>query len=138
MRPEVTQLPPRSPVEPTLKDVRQFYVKPYDLDPASNGIGFTDGCPGCRHIMLGARKAAHDDQCRHRVIKSAATNADVAARLKKAIDRDEEYHAKRLEATRGKRGPEEETLPEERPAKDQRKEEVMPEGGWGKGYRGIG
>ena len=77
--------------------------------------------------MLGARKVAHNDQCRHRVIRSATTNADVAARVKRAIDRDEEYHAKRLEAASTKRGPGGEASPEERPAKEQRKVEAIPE-----------
>ena len=123
--PEVTSLPPRSAEDPKIRDVRRFYVKPYDLDPVAGGIGFTDGCKGCRAIMFGAAKAAHENHCRHRVIKSAATDADVAARVKQTVDRDVEYHAKRLEAEKGagKRRSEAETLPEERRAKDPREEE---------------
>ena len=52
--PESTPLPPRSPQDPKIRDVRQFYVKQYDLDPDDGGIGYTDGCPGCRSIMYGA------------------------------------------------------------------------------------
>ena len=37
MTPEVTAQPPRSQEEPKLRDVRQFYVKPYDLDPVDGG-----------------------------------------------------------------------------------------------------
>ena len=121
--PEVTSLPPRSAEDPKIRDVRQFYVKPYDLDPVAGGIGFTDGCKGCRAIMLGTARAARENHCRHRVIKSAATNTDVAARVKQTVDRDVEYHAKRLEAEKeaGKRRSEAETLPEERRAKDPRR-----------------
>ena len=123
--PEVSPLPPRSAEDPKLRDVRQFYVKPYDLDPAGGGIGYTDGCKGCRAIVFGTARTSHDNHCRHRVIKSAATNADVVARVKQAIDRDVEYHAKKLETEKevGKRRPETATSPEERRSKDPRREE---------------
>ena len=129
MTPEVTPLPPRSTEDPKLKDVRQFYVKPYDLDPTDGGIGYTDGCKGCRSIVYGTEpRQAHSNKCRHRVIESAATNADVAARVTRAIDRDVKYHAKKLEATEtGKRGLEVEEASEERKAKEPRtpKESVV-------------
>ena len=122
MTPEVTQLPPRSPDDPKLRDVRQFYVKPYDLDPADSGIGFTDGCPGCRSIVYNTKpRHAHSNKCRHRVIATAATNKDVAARVNKAINRDVEYHAKKLEADEAKkRRPAEEEASDERKAKEPR------------------
>ena len=127
LTPEVTPLPPRSPEDPKPKDVRQFYVKPYDLDPADGGIGYTDGCKGCKSIVYGTERQAHSNQCRHRVIKTAATNADVAARVTRAIDRDVEYHAKKLEATEtNKRGPEVEEASEERKAKEPRNVEAAP------------
>ena len=98
LTPEVTPLPPRSSEDPKLRDVRQFYVKPYDLDPADGGIGYTDGCKGCKAIVYGTERQVHSNHCRHRVIKTAATNADVAARVTRAIDRDVEYHARKLES----------------------------------------
>ena len=45
--------PPRTLEEPYLKDIRQFYVKKPDLDPSGGGIGFTDGCKGCKAIVYG-------------------------------------------------------------------------------------
>ena len=90
----------------------------------------TDGCKGCRAIVYGTARTGHDNHCRHRVIKTAATNADVAARVRQAIDRDVEWHAKKLEANEtNKRGPEAEasTSSEERKAKDQRREEGAAE-----------
>ena len=100
LEPEGTPLPPRSSEEPTLKDVRQFYVKPRGLDPAAKGIGFTDGCKGCRAIIYNIRpRPVHDNNCRHRVIKAAATSADIASRVQKTIDRDVAWHAMKLEAS---------------------------------------
>ena len=99
MTPEVTAQPPRSQEEPNLPDVRQIYVKPYGLDPVDGGIGYATGCPGCIAIIYGAAsRPAHSNKCRHRVIETASTNKDVAARVNKAINRDVAYHAKKLEA----------------------------------------
>jgi len=124
LTPEVTPLPPRSAEEPKLRDVRQFYVKPYDLDPADGGIGYTDGCKGCKAIVYGTARTGHANHCRHRVIKTAATNADVAARVRHAINRDVEYHAKKLETNEAnRRKPELEATSEERKTKQPRKEE---------------
>ena len=121
-------MPPRSSEDPKLRDVRQFYVKPYDLDPADGGIGYTDGCKGCKAIVYGTERQAHSNHCRHRVIKTAATNADVAARVTRAIDRDVEYHARKLESNEESRGkPEVEEMPEERKAKAPRREEGASE-----------
>ena len=117
--PVSTPLPPRSPEDPKIRDVRRFYVKPYDLDPADGGIGYTDGCPGCKCIMYGTTpRLAHSNKCRHRVISTASTNQDVAARVTKTIDRDMAYHAKRLEAEKEKeRKQEGEEAPEGKRAK---------------------
>ena len=48
--PMCSPLPPRMLEEP-MRDLRGFYVKTPDLDPASGGIGFTDGCKCCRAII---------------------------------------------------------------------------------------
>ena len=100
MTSEVTAQPPRSSEDVKLRGVRQFYVKPYDLDPEDGGIGYTDGCPGCKAIIYGTASSnprAHSNKCRRRVIETASTNRDVAARVNKAIDRDVAFHAKKLE-----------------------------------------
>ena len=52
--PAATPLPPASAADP---EVRKFHVKTKDLDPASGGIGFTGGCPGCKAFVLGMTRA---------------------------------------------------------------------------------
>jgi hypothetical protein len=129
MTPEVTPQPPRSPQDPKIRDVRQFYVKPYDLNPDDGGIGYTDGCPGCKSIVYGTEpRQAHSNKCRHRVIKTASTNKDVAARVTRTIDRDVEYHAKRLETDKeGKRKSADEEALGEKKVKEPRREGTEPE-----------
>ena len=75
LKPVCSPLPPRILEEPCLKDVRQFYVKKPDVDPARGGIGFTDGCKCCRAIIYGKPRVGHDSSCRHRVIETASTNS---------------------------------------------------------------
>ena len=77
--------------------MRQFYVQKSDLDPEGGGIGFTDGCKGCRAIIYGKARVGHHDHCRHRVIETASTNPRIAAKVKVAIDRDVRWHALKLE-----------------------------------------
>ena len=70
-------------------------------------------------------RLAHSKKCRHRVIETASTNQDVAARVTKTVDRDMAYHAKRLEAEKEKeRKQEDEEVPE---GKRARKESPEPE-----------
>ena len=71
--PVCSPLPPRMLEEP-MKDVRGFYVKIPDLDPASGGRGFADGCKGCAAIISGKTRVGHEDHCRLRVIETASTN----------------------------------------------------------------
>ena len=52
--PVCSPLPPRMLGEP-MGDLRGFYVKIPDLDPASGGTGFTDGCKGCKAIIYMGR-----------------------------------------------------------------------------------
>ena len=100
--PVCSPLPPRMLNEP-IKDLRGFYVKIPDLDPAAGGIGFTDGCKGCKAIIHGKSRVGHDNHCRHRVVETASTNPDVAVRVKIAIDRDVKWHAKKLEESETRR-----------------------------------
>ena len=102
-KPVTTQLPPRVQEEPS-KDLRGFYVKTTDLDPAvQGGIRFTAGCKGCKAIMFGGKTVGHEAHCRHRVVKTASTNPSVAARVRVAVDRDVKWHAEKLEAEETKR-----------------------------------
>ena len=64
MTPVTTQLPPRGQ-EDVKKDLRAFYVKIEDLN-GENGIGFTEGCKGCKAIMFEGSRVGHEDRCRHR------------------------------------------------------------------------
>ena len=73
-------------------------------------------------------RQAHSNKCRHRVIKTASTNRDVAARVTRTVDRDEEYHAKRLETEKeGKRKSGDEEAFEEKKVKEPRREGTEPE-----------
>ena len=133
--PESTPLPPRTIEEPYMREIRQFYVHQPDVDPAGGGIGFTDGCKGCRAIVFGTTRTGHDNHCRHRVIKTAATNPFIAARVKVAVDRDVAWHAKKLEASETSRRKPEITRSEvptlastgKRKAEEQESEENPPE-----------
>ena len=101
--PVSSPLPPRTLGEPSVRNVRQFYVHKSDLDPKGGGIGFTDGCKGCRAIVYGKPRVGHDNHCRHRVIETASTNPKVAAKVKVAIDRDVRWHALKLEESETRR-----------------------------------
>ena len=82
--PETTPLPPSTLEEP-IKAVRRLSVKVSDLDPASGGIGFTEGCKGCISIISGATtKQSHDERCRIRLIAKASVDHSVAARVETA------------------------------------------------------
>ena len=70
------------------------------MDLAGGGIGFTDGCKGCKAIIYGKARVVHDNNCKHRVVETASTNPMVAARVKVAIDRDVRWHALKLEDLR--------------------------------------
>ena len=50
--PMTPMLPPTVSGEP---QVRRMYVKKADVDPAEeHGIGYTEGCPGCKALMKGS------------------------------------------------------------------------------------
>ena len=100
--PVCSPLPPRMLEEP-MKDVRGFYVKIPDLDPAAGGIGFADGCKGCAAIIRGKTRVGHGGHCRLRVIGMASTNSEIAVRVKVARDREIEWHAKKFEESETKK-----------------------------------
>ena len=59
--PVSSPLPPRTLEEPCGENVRQFYVTRPDVDPAGGGIGFADGCKGCKAIIYGKARVANDE-----------------------------------------------------------------------------
>ena len=77
-----TALPPTVSGEPV---ARRMYVKERDLDPDEpGGIGYTQGCPGCRAVIRGTTHAiGHNEKCRRRVkekiIQGDPENASVKA-----------------------------------------------------------
>ena len=95
-KPEGVPLPPMEIAE-RVKEIRMFYVKVRDVDPAEGGIGFTDGCKGCIAITMGKQKTAHGENCRLRVIEKSSSKPEVAARVKESRARETEWHAKKLE-----------------------------------------
>ena len=98
MQPKTSPLPPTMMEEPVHAPARRFYVTARDVDPASGGLGFMPGCPGCVAIINGAtRSVAHSETCRLRAMEQATTNQSVAATVKATRARDVGYHAKRLE-----------------------------------------
>ena len=68
-KPEGAPFPPVR-IEERVKDVRNFYVKIKDVDPAEGGIGFTDGCQA---IIMGKAKISHDEHCRLRAIDKSTS-----------------------------------------------------------------
>ena len=73
-------------------------------------------------------RPSHSNKCRHRVIKTASTNKDVAARVNRAINRDVEYHARKLEVEmEGKRKSADEAASEEKKTKEPRSEGTGPQ-----------
>ena len=70
--PAVSPLPPIIMEEPVEK-IRNFYVTAKDVDPRFSGVGFTEGCKGCRAIVNGKTPVAHSHDCRLRVMEHAQT-----------------------------------------------------------------
>ena len=56
-QPRTSPLPPTMMAEPVTAPVRRFYVRAKGVDPASGGLGFMPGCPGCVAIINGAGKS---------------------------------------------------------------------------------
>ena len=68
--PMVSPLPPIITEEP-IERIRIFYVTAKDVDPNSGGLGFTDGCKGCRAIINRRNPVAHSPECRLKVMEQA-------------------------------------------------------------------
>ena len=100
--PTVSPLPPIIMEEPVEK-IRRFYVTAKDVDPKHQGVGFTEGCKGCRAIVNGKPAVAHSDDCRLRVMAEAPNNDKIAVRLKRTVVKDHDYHARNLERNEEKR-----------------------------------
>ena len=78
-------------------------MKTTDLDPSGGGIGFTEGCPGCRALVMGTKRTGHDEKCRLRVMESISQNTSGEARVKTARAREDEWQAKKLERSFAKK-----------------------------------
>ena len=91
--PAVSPLPPIIMEEPVEK-IRNFYVTAKDVDPRHSGVGFTEGCKGCRAIVNGKTPVAHSHDCRLRVMEQAPNNDKIAARLKRTVSKDHDFHAR--------------------------------------------
>ena len=100
--PAVSPLPPIIMEEPVEK-IRNFYVTAKDVAPSRMGVGFTDGCKGCRAIVNGKNPVAHSDDCRLRVMAEAPNNDKIAARVKRSAGKDHDNHARHLERNEEKR-----------------------------------
>ena len=85
------------------KAVRRLYVKLSDLDPSCGGIGFTEGCKGCKSIISGGERKGHDEKCRMRLMETAAKDPSVAARVEAANKKEEEWLARKLEEAEEKK-----------------------------------
>ena len=94
--PAVSPLPPIIMEEPVEK-IRNFFVTAKDVDPRFSGVGFTEGCKGCRAIVNGKTPVAHSRDCRLRVMEQAPKNDKIAARLKRIVSKDQDSHARSLE-----------------------------------------
>lgn len=94
--PTVSPLPPIITEEPSTR-TRNFYVHSGDVDPAAGGFEFISGCKGCSAIINGKRPVAHSSECRLRVMQQAPNSPKIAARVKRTVDKDHEFHAKNLE-----------------------------------------
>ena len=73
------------------------------MDPKFEGVGFTEGCKGCRAIVNGKRPVAHSQECRLRVMEQAPSNERIAARVRQTMDKDQEFHARNLERNEERR-----------------------------------
>ena len=93
--PTVSPLPPIIMEEP-IEKIRNFYVTAKDVDPKFNGFGFTEGCKGCRAIVNGKPPVAHSSECRLRIMEQAPNSEKIAARVKRSLGKDQEFHAKNL------------------------------------------
>ena len=74
-----------------------------DVDPKFGGFGFTEGCKGCRAIVNGKNPVAHSHDCRLKIMEQAPNNDKIAARVKRTMVKDQEFHAKDLERNEEKR-----------------------------------
>ena len=67
------------------------------MDPNSGGLGFTDGRKGCRAIINRKNPVAHSPECRLKVMEQAPNNDKIAARLRRTVGRDRDFHSRNLE-----------------------------------------
>ena len=66
--------------------------------------GFTEGCKGCRAIINKAAAQAHTERCRQRVEKLIIESDNGASRKRKAVERENEWIASKMEVTHQSEG----------------------------------
>ena len=59
--------------------------------------GFTEGCAGCRSILSGGPVRNHSEACRKRMEGLMKETGDGQARLKRQVDRENEYISRIME-----------------------------------------
>ena len=85
--PMTPMLPPTVSGEP---GVRRMYVKQADVDPAEDGIGYTEGCVGCVVLMKGKVYAVvHNEDCRMRVKENIGQIPGGVKRVKASRKRED-------------------------------------------------
>ena len=103
-------------MEEPVERIRNFYVTAKDVGPKFNGVGFTEGCKGCRAIVNGKSPVAHSHDCRLRVMEQAPNNDKIAAMVKRTVSKDQDLHARSLERNEEKRKKDSEGQPPSVPA----------------------
>ena len=81
--------------------------------------GFTEGCLGCKAILSGTGVRGHTEQCRKRMNDIIQKTSEGKERVKRQIDRENEYFSRQLEAHDN----------EEARKKQKREDDAGPEGG---------
>ena len=61
--------------------------------------GFTDGCPGCKAILSGGPVRGHTEQCRKRMEGLMQQTTEGQERIKRQVDKENEYITQRLAAS---------------------------------------
>ena len=90
-----------------------MYVKKADVDPAEDGIGYTEGCPGCKALMKGTDYAVgHNEGCRRRVREKVGQSHAGVARVKASRARGDEFLAIQLEESVNKAAREDTSRPQ--------------------------
>ena len=100
---------------PFIPDGATYISQPFRV-AKFGGFGFTEGCKGCRAIITGKNPVAHSPECRLKIMEQAPNNDKIAARVKRAMGKDREFHSKNLERNEEKKKKESEMQSSTEPA----------------------